>query len=76
MSLTIVKNATCTFCGCVCDDIDLTVDGHKIVKAEPSDETYVTDYAEAAVADLKAEGVDVNGAGWQAPTVEVTAGGE
>jgi NitT/TauT family transport system substrate-binding protein len=49
---------------------------YKIVKAEPSDETYVTDYAEAAVADLKAEGVDVNGAGWQAPTVEVTAGGE
>jgi len=22
----IVKNATCTFCGCVCDDMDLTVD--------------------------------------------------
>ena len=32
--LKIVKDATCTFCGCVCDDIDLTVDGHKIVKAE------------------------------------------
>src|SRR5437868_1716695 len=32
--LRIVKDATCTFCGCVCDDIDLTVDGHKIVKAE------------------------------------------
>jgi len=25
---------------------------------------------------LKAEGVDVNGADWQAPTVEATAGGE
>jgi NitT/TauT family transport system substrate-binding protein len=49
---------------------------YKIVKAEPSDDTYVTDYAEAAVEALKAEGVDVNGAGWQAPTVEVTAGGE
>lgn len=32
--LKIVKDATCTFCGCVCDDIDLTVDGHKIVNAE------------------------------------------
>ena len=26
--LKVVKDATCTFCGCVCDDIDLTVDGH------------------------------------------------
>ena len=24
--LTTVKNAISTFCGCVCDDIDLTVD--------------------------------------------------
>ena len=24
--LRIVQDATCTFCGCVCDDIDLTVD--------------------------------------------------
>jgi formylmethanofuran dehydrogenase subunit B len=32
--LKFVKDATCTFCGCVCDDIDLTVDGHRIVKAE------------------------------------------
>ena len=33
MSLTIVKNATCTFCGCVCDDIELHADGVKIVEA-------------------------------------------
>jgi len=32
--LKVVKDATCTFCGCVCDDIDLTVEGHKIVKAK------------------------------------------
>ena len=32
--LKIVKDATCTFCGCVCDDIDLKVDGHKIVGAK------------------------------------------
>ena len=31
--LTVVKNATCTFCGCVCDDIDLTVEGGRITKA-------------------------------------------
>ncbi len=30
----VVKDATCTFCGCVCDDIDLTVDGHTIVDAK------------------------------------------
>src|SRR5207249_7973291 len=29
----VVKNATCTFCGCVCDDIDLTVEGDRITKA-------------------------------------------
>ncbi|MFP6617846.1 MAG: formylmethanofuran dehydrogenase subunit B [Pirellulaceae bacterium] len=32
--LKIVKDATCTFCGCVCDDIDLTVDGNRIVEAK------------------------------------------
>ncbi|MCP4191785.1 MAG: formylmethanofuran dehydrogenase subunit B [Planctomycetaceae bacterium] len=31
--LRIVEDATCTFCGCVCDDIDLHVKGHEIVKA-------------------------------------------
>ena len=34
MSLTIVKNATCTFCGCVCDDIELHADGVKIVETK------------------------------------------
>ena len=33
MSLNVVKNATCTFCGCVCDDIELHADGDRIVKA-------------------------------------------
>ena len=28
--LTVVKNATCTFCGCVCDDIELHADGERI----------------------------------------------
>ena len=30
----IVKDATCTFCGCVCDDIDLKVEGSRIVEAK------------------------------------------
>ena len=32
--LRIVEDATCTFCGCVCDDINLHVKGHQIVKAQ------------------------------------------
>ena len=30
MEMTVVKNATCTFCGCVCDDIELHADGERI----------------------------------------------
>jgi len=30
----IVRNATCTFCGCVCDDIELHAEHDKIVKAK------------------------------------------
>ena len=32
----LVENATCTFCGCVCDDMNLTVDleHNRIIKAE------------------------------------------
>jgi formylmethanofuran dehydrogenase subunit B len=30
----IVEDATCTFCGCLCDDITLTVEGDKITEAE------------------------------------------
>lgn len=30
----VVENATCTFCGCVCDDMDLTVQGNRITKAK------------------------------------------
>jgi formylmethanofuran dehydrogenase subunit B len=32
--LKVVPNATCTFCGCVCDDMELTVEGHRITKAK------------------------------------------
>jgi formylmethanofuran dehydrogenase subunit B len=34
MTLTIVKNATCTFCGCVCDDIELHATGERIVETK------------------------------------------
>lgn len=32
--LKVIDDATCTFCGCVCDDIQLTVEGHQITKAK------------------------------------------
>jgi formylmethanofuran dehydrogenase subunit B len=34
MSLKIVEHATCTFCGCVCDDIELHAEGDRIVKTK------------------------------------------
>ena len=34
MELSVVKNATCTFCGCVCDDMELHVEGDRIIKAK------------------------------------------
>jgi NitT/TauT family transport system substrate-binding protein len=49
---------------------------YEIVGQEPSDDTYRTDLAEAAVDELRDEGVDVNGEGWEKPEVEVTEGGE
>src|SRR5262249_9853220 len=33
-ALKVVENATGTFCGCVCDDMELTVEGDKITKAK------------------------------------------
>jgi formylmethanofuran dehydrogenase subunit B len=34
MTLAIVRDATCTFCGCVCDDMELHADGTRIVKTK------------------------------------------
>jgi formylmethanofuran dehydrogenase subunit B len=34
MNLTVVKDATRTFCGCVCDDIELHAEGDRVVKAK------------------------------------------
>jgi NitT/TauT family transport system substrate-binding protein len=47
-----------------------------IVKNDPGDGVYTSEHAEAAVEALEEEGVDVNGADWEAPDVEVTEGGE
>ena len=34
MNLQVIENATCTFCGCVCDDINLHHDEMRIHKAD------------------------------------------
>ena len=34
IELRTVEDATCTFCGCVCDDMELTVEGNRITKAK------------------------------------------
>jgi NitT/TauT family transport system substrate-binding protein len=49
---------------------------YEIVKKDPGEGVYTTEYAEAAVGELEDEGVDVKGADWEAPEVEVTKGGE
>jgi NitT/TauT family transport system substrate-binding protein len=61
------------------DDWNTTVEIAKtygIIKKDPEGEPFRTDLAEAAVAELEEEGVDVKGEDWEAPEVEVTPGGE
>jgi NitT/TauT family transport system substrate-binding protein len=61
------------------EDYETTVQiatDYGVVKNDPGEGVYTTEYAEAAVAELEDEGVDVNGASWEAPEVEVTPGGE
>jgi NitT/TauT family transport system substrate-binding protein len=49
---------------------------YKIIKKEATDDAYTTEFAEQAVKALEDEGVDVKGADWTKPEVEVTPGGE
>jgi NitT/TauT family transport system substrate-binding protein len=49
---------------------------YKIITKPATDDAYRTDIAEAAVQELKDDGVDVNGSDWKKETVQVTAGGE
>ncbi|MDF2753437.1 MAG: putative transporter substrate binding protein [Gaiellaceae bacterium] len=61
------------------EDYETTVQiatDYGVVKNEPGEGVYTSEYAEAAVAELEDEGVDVNGEDWEAPEVEVTPGGE
>ena len=32
--MTVERNVVCTFCGCLCDDINLTIEDDRIVKVE------------------------------------------
>ena len=47
-----------------------------VIKKAPTAGAYRTDLATAAVAMLKAKGLDVNGANWKPANVKVTAGGK
>src|SRR5579885_3243870 len=75
-----VEHATCTFCGCVCDDMNLTVDldKHCITKAEHACVLGKAWFAEhrlktraAATIDGREAGVDE--AGGEAPRILVNA---
>jgi NitT/TauT family transport system substrate-binding protein len=60
-------------------DFKITADiakNYKIIKKPATDDAYVTDYAEAAVDELKDEDVDVVGSDFKKQTVKVTPGGE
>jgi NitT/TauT family transport system substrate-binding protein len=46
-----------------------------VIKNEASSDAYITDYAEAAVAALEEEGIDLKGADFEPEEVEVTPGG-
>ena len=47
-----------------------------VLAAPPDDGAYTNEYAEAAVAMLEAQGVDVTGQGWSRIDVELVEGGE
>lgn len=55
-----VKNATCTFCGCLCDDMELTVDldEHRITKAKNACVLGRAWYAEHVIEDRPAAMID------------------
>ncbi len=50
--------------------------GQSVIGADPGADAFRSDLAEAAVADLEAEGLDVNGASWEKATVTLNEGGE
>jgi NitT/TauT family transport system substrate-binding protein len=50
--------------------------GQAVITADPGPDAYRTDLAEAAVAELEAEGLEVTGEGFQKTTVTLNEGGE
>jgi len=50
--------------------------GQAVITADPGADAYRTDLAEAAVAELEAEGLDVAGEGFAKTTVTLNPGGE
>ena len=50
--------------------------GQKVVKAAPDADAYSNDYAQKAIAELKAAGVDVTGASYTPPAVTLKEGGK
>jgi hypothetical protein len=46
-----------------------------VIKKPASDDSFRTDIAESAIDELKDDGVDVTGEGWQKENVQVTEGG-
>ncbi len=56
----LVKNATCTFCGCLCDDMDLTVDvdEKRIIKAKRACTLGRAWFAEHVIEDRPAAMID------------------
>jgi NitT/TauT family transport system substrate-binding protein len=61
------------------DDFDNTATialDYGVIQTEASDEAYTSEYAEAAAQELRDEGVDVTGEGYEPEEVEVTPGGE
>jgi NitT/TauT family transport system substrate-binding protein len=60
------------------DDFDLTAQiakDYDIIKSDASSDAYDTTYAEAALEELEADGLDMRGEGFEKQEVEVTEGG-
>jgi len=55
--------------------VQVAIDG-EVISEEPSEGAFRTDLVEAALEELRADGVDVTGEDWQPEEVEITPGGE
>jgi NitT/TauT family transport system substrate-binding protein len=53
----------------------VNADGQTVLTKDPDDKAYTNDHVTKAVAQLKGEGLDVVGAGYQPETVTLNPGG-